>query len=146
SNCAMANESTVELHAPAELRIVQPAVVPGEVAVDPRRRDAGTERIALERRPAAFRNYRLARHGLRQARIDQGEIGPATLANEAAFAHTEQPRWRVHRALDDRLERDLAVEPALERTLQDKLHERQAGRRFLVALPLLVERVRGVVG
>src|SRR5215471_3187184 len=52
---ARAAASTIELHTLAELRIIQLAVVPGEMAVDPRRSDTGTERVALERRPAALR-------------------------------------------------------------------------------------------
>jgi hypothetical protein len=40
--------SSIEFHALAQLRIVELAVVPGEMAVDPRRRDARAEGRAFE--------------------------------------------------------------------------------------------------
>src|SRR5678815_1608197 len=133
--------SSREVQAAAELRIVELSVVPGEVAVDPGRRDARAECRAFEWGPAALREYRFTGYGLRRRRVDQGQVGPVPFADEAAFTDIEQLRRRMRAAFDDQFERQLAVEPAFERALQDELHERQAGWRLFVALALFLERV-----
>src|ERR1041385_6467800 len=84
--------SAREFQAAAELRVVEFAVVAGKVAVDPGCGDARARRVALEGRPAALRDDGIVRDGLWRVRIDQGQVGPVTFADEAALAHVESFR------------------------------------------------------
>src|ERR1700722_2140634 len=87
--------SSFEFQRLAELAVVEFAVVPGEMSVDPRRGDAAAERVTLERRPAAFGDDVSLHHALRFFRIDQRQVGPIDLADETALMHIETFRRRV---------------------------------------------------
>src|SRR5688500_20273827 len=83
-SCARSIATPRDPDAAPEHAVAELAVVPGAMAVDPGRDDGRAEPLALERRPAAFRERLFAPHDRRSVGAAQHEIGEPAFAHDAA--------------------------------------------------------------